>query len=253
MTTVLPGHPVALPVPLKSTTPLKLGPGLSHPAAPTAHTAGTLITDARRNAVYLELDTRRYTPRTHDAVLATVLRSTNDSYICAIASSTAPAAASVQASLPHLAFPQATKKTRPTLHPGDTVYARVSLANKHFDPELECMDPETGKAGGFGVLTGGMAVGVGLGTARRLLGDGKKMRQCVIRAGGEWTGGTGAEVLEELGKSLAFEVAVGRNGRVWVQSADVKTTVLIAKCLLQSEGCTAEEVREMVRAELKDV
>lgn len=95
----------------------------------------------------------------------------------------------MQATLPYLAFPQAAKKTRPSLHPGDTVYARVSIANKHFDPKLECFDPETGNTGGFGVLSGGMVFGVGLGTSRKLLGDGKKMRHSGVAAGGQWTGG----------------------------------------------------------------
>lgn len=46
-----------------------------------------------------------------------------------------------------------------------------------MDPELECFDAETGKANGLGELKGGMVFSVSLGTARRLLGDGKKIRR----------------------------------------------------------------------------
>lgn len=184
-------------------------------------------------------------------MIATILRSSADAYICAIPSSTSPAPSSVQATLPHLAFPNATKKTRPVLHPGATVYARVSLANKHMDPELECFDAETGKSAGFGELKAGMVYSVSLGLARRLLGDGKKMAQVAKRAGESWEGGSGAEVLEELAKTIAFECAVGRNGKVWVDSADVATTLLVGRCIVGSEGLTAEEVRSFVRTQIK--
>lgn len=35
---------------------------------------------------------------------------------------------------------------------GSLVYARVILAEKHTEPEVTCVDPETGKAEGFGPL-----------------------------------------------------------------------------------------------------
>ena len=38
---------------------------------------------------------------------------------------------------------------------GALVYARVSLAHKDMDPELECFDAQTRKAEGFGELKGG--------------------------------------------------------------------------------------------------
>ncbi|KAF8540570.1 hypothetical protein BDD12DRAFT_734475 [Trichophaea hybrida] len=254
MPLLLPGDIVTdLPVPQKANATLKLGPGLTHtpPSTITAHKAGQLVVDARKNALWIESNSRRYTPAPQDAVIATILRSSGDAYICSIPSSASLAPSSVQATLPHLAFPNATKKTRPILHPGATVYARISLANKHMDPELECFDAETGKSAGFGELKGGMMFPVSLGLSRRLLGDGKKMLQVAKRAGETWEGGNGAEVLEELGQTIAFECAVGRNGMVWVDSGDIATTLMIMRCVQGSEGCTAEEVRELVRKELK--
>ena len=205
---------------------------------------------------------RQYIPAPQDAVVATIVRTSGDAYICAIASSTSPAPSSVQATLPHLAFPNATKKTRPVLHAGATVYARVSLANKHMDPELECYDAETGKGAGFGELRGGMVFSVSLGLARRLLGDGKKVAAIARRAdsggggeggsdGGGDGSGTGTEVLEELGKAVAFECAVGRNGKIWVDSGSVATTLLVGRCLQAAETGTADEVHRFVRGELQ--
>lgn len=120
-----------------------------------------------------------------------------------------------------------------------------------MDPELECFDAETGKAAGLGLLSGGMVFSVSLGMARRLLGDGKKMRRMMGGKEAGWEG-TGVEVLEELQKGgVAFECAVGRNGRVWVDSEDVRTTLAVGRCIMGTQGLTVEEVQELVRGELE--
>jgi exosome complex RNA-binding protein Rrp4 len=77
------------------------------------------------------------------------------------------------ASLDGLAFEGATKRSRPNLKVGSysrrifnltiyqvgcLVYARVSLAHKDMEPELECFDAQTRKAEGFGGLKGGFVV-----------------------------------------------------------------------------------------------
>lgn len=119
-----------------------------------------------------------------------------------------------------------------------------------MDPELECFDAETGKASGLGELKGGMTFSVSLGAARRLLGDGKKIRRFM---GGKDAGfeATGLEVLDELQKSLPFELAAGRNGKVWVDSEDIKTTLCVGRCLVKSQGLCAQEVRDMVKEEVE--
>lgn len=281
---VFPGDPLpVIPPPSKANATLKVGPGLTHtpPDNITVHKAGELNIDERRHALWIEGNGKRvlpsfpcllsqkltivqYIPSLNDVVIITVLRSTSDAYICTIPSSSSPAPSSTQAMLPHLAFPGATKKTRPQLYPGCTVYARISLANKHMDPELECYDAESQKAEGFGELKGGMIFNVSLGMARRLLGDGKKIRQLRLKqrkveaekrgedlvVDGEEIS-NGMEVLEELGRVLPFEVAVGRNGRVWVDSEELKVTLCVGRCIQQSEFLTGKEQRALVRETLK--
>jgi exosome complex component RRP40 len=80
-----------------------------------------------------------------------------------------------QASLDALAFESATKRNKPNLkvsamcvivilsaheihQVGSLVYARVSLAHKDMEPELECFDAQTRKAEGHGELKGGFVV-----------------------------------------------------------------------------------------------
>lgn len=41
---------------------------------------------------------------------------------------------------------------------GSALYARVSLAHKDMEPELECFDAQTRKAEGYGELKGGFLV-----------------------------------------------------------------------------------------------
>lgn len=69
--------------------------------------------------------------------------------------------------LPMLAFEGATKRNKPNLAVGSLVYCRVSLANPDMEPELECVNPRTGRADGFGELVGGYVFKCSLGLARR--------------------------------------------------------------------------------------
>ena len=150
-------------------------------------------------------------------MIAAVHHSSPDFYHCAITPHTS------LATLPQLSFPSATKKTRSLLASGSVVYARVSLANKHMDPELECVNPSTGKADGLGELKGGMVFDISLGMARRLM-----MPDPAAQGG--------LVVLEELAERLPFETAVGRNGRIWVDAGDVAKTLAVGKAILDVDG-----------------
>ena len=150
------------------------------------------------------------------------------------------------ATLPVLAFESATKKTRPILAPGQLVYARVTMANRHMDPELECVSAATGRADGLGPLVGGCAFTVSLGLARRLLMPAKQQ-------GG---GGGGVEVLDMLGaEGLAFETAVGRNGKVWVGGEDPRAIVLVGRALMETDdgNLGVEAQKKLVRRLLKEM
>ncbi|EKG11741.1 hypothetical protein MPH_11234 [Macrophomina phaseolina MS6] len=224
--------------------PLIIGPGLRHipPSTITTTIAGSLNVDTRKNAIWVERNGGRYVPVQNDVILATVHHSATEMFICSITPYTP------MANLPHLAFEGATKKTRPQLAPGALVYARISAASKHMEPELECVSATTGKADGLGPLKGGMVFEISLGMARRLLMPAGK------KNAGE--GGPGKiVVLEELAERVRFEVAVGRNGRVWVNSEEggVKVVLAVGKALTETDekGLGIEGQREMVSKLLK--
>ena len=250
--TVLPGDNVSPEsLPLSSKRELKLGPGLRHlpPSTIKATICGTLSTDARKNAVWVEYSGGRvpqlpwsfmcldladanvfiqYIPSVGDQVIVTVQRSTQDFHNCYIT----PHSSLVL--LPSLAFEAATKKTRPVLNQGALVYARVALTSKHTDTELECVNPATGKADGLGPLKRGMLWDISLGFARRMM-MGKR---------------GGVVLLEELSKSITFEVAIGRNGKVWVDGGDnVRTTIAVGRAIVEvdEKGLTEQKQVEVAK------
>ncbi|KAI9813493.1 MAG: exosome non-catalytic core subunit rrp40 [Thelocarpon impressellum] len=228
--------PHLLPVPSNPAIPLKLGPGLRHipPETITPTVAGELCVDGRKNAVWVENNGGRYIPTVGDTILATIHHSSPDLYHCIVTPYTP------LATLPQLAFPGASKKTRPMLSPGSLVYARVSLASKHLEPELECVKAATGKADGLGELKGGMVFDVSLGFARRLMMP-------------DVAGQGGVVLLEELAERVPFEMAVGRNGRVWVDAMEVRKTLAVGSALVQVDASVSgvEEQRALVKRLLK--
>ncbi|CAN8100281.1 unnamed protein product [Discula destructiva] len=217
---VLPGDnidPSNIPTHPKKAT--KLGPGLRHilPDTILPTVAGQLVTDRRKNTIWVENNGGHYIPAEGDLVIGQVHHGAADFYYVQLTPYTS------NALLPVLAFEMATKKTRPQLANGQLVYARVSLANKHMDAELECVNPATGKADGLGPLNNGMLFTLSLGFARRLL-----MPKSTTEGG--------IVVLEELGKiGLGFEIAVGRNGKVWVNSEALKTILIVGRALKDAD------------------
>lgn len=92
----------------------------------------------------------------------------------------------------------------------------------------------------MGPLTGGMVFDVSAGFARRLMLGGKK---------------GGVVILDVVGEKVKFEVAVGRNGRVWVDSGSVRETVAIGRLLVRAdeEGWEEERQRGEVKKALREV
>lgn len=171
---------------------------------------------------------RRYLASPEDMVVGTVTERHGEHY-------TVDVGGSRRASLPALAFEGATKRNKPTLAVGALVYARVAVANRDMDPELSCVAPSTKSRKDwvtgetvFGELRGGYAFRCSLALARALLDE-----RCYV--------------LRCLGRQLPFELAIGANGRVWVDSQSPRHTVVIVNCILNSEGMSRARVKVMVQ------
>ena len=81
---------------------------------------------------------------------------------------------------------------------------------------------------------------ISLGMARRLLATKQREEGGVV-------------VLEEVAAKVAFEVAVGRNGKVWVKSGGVRETLVVGRALQETDegGLGVEEQVKLVRRLLR--
>ena len=85
------------------------------------------------------------------------------------------------------------------------------------------------QAGGFGPLKGGISISCSSALARRLLAV------------------PPAPVLTALGESLKYEIAVGQNGRVWIDALRSASIVLIANAIERSEFLRENQTRLLVQ------
>lgn len=230
--TFLPGDQVDLSR-LPQSQKRRLGRGLKQDLSSDtvyAVTAGLLEVDQKKRTAQVRTPHTRYIPHAGDLVIAQVHHSSMDFFHLSLAPHTP------QAILPQLSFEGATKKTRPQLKSNDIVYAKVTAAQKNMEAELSCVNPSTGKSepDGLGPLNGGMVFDISLGLAARIL---KK---------------EGVVVLEELGDKLqgGFEVAVGKNGKVWVDCPEggAKGICAVGRCLRETDrfSLTEKEQRKLV-------
>jgi exosome complex component RRP40 len=92
----------------------------------------------------------------------------------------------------------------------------VCLAERDMEAELTCISPATQQADGFGELKNGYVFTCSLPLARSLIN-------------------TQHPLLQALGDRLPFEVAVGYNGRVWVNSDTTRHLILVVNALQNLE------------------
>lgn len=92
----------------------------------------------------------------------------------------------------------------------------------------------------MGELKGGMVFDVSLGMARRLLLNRQREEGGLV-------------VLDEIAEQVAFETAVGRNGKVWVKANSVKETVLVGQALQNTDkdALKVEEQKKLAKKLLR--
>ena len=94
----------------------------------------------------------------------------------------------------------------------------------------------------MGELKGGMLFDLSIGMCRRLLTARQKEDG-------------GIAVLESLAEKVAFEIAVGRNGLVWVKAGSVRETLLVGKALQETDKgvLRVDEQEKLARKLLKQL
>lgn len=242
LTIVLPGDDVTEKIKQTTKKAPKLGIGLRyHNEKVLATCAGRL--EQRSNTYFIKQNIQRYRPNLEDRVIAIVEARVasdgagGDIYRVNIGGPH-------PALLSNLSFEGATKRNKPNLSTGMLLYARVKATPPSMDPTLSCqLGPHDAgvprkdwmtNEGTYGELKGGTCQKIPLGLARELL-DPRNL------------------VLDELSKSLAFEVCVGVNGWLWVHSTRAEYTILIQNAILNSQVLTEGQVRGMVKSLVQTV
>ncbi|GAX75523.1 hypothetical protein CEUSTIGMA_g2966.t1 [Chlamydomonas eustigma] len=204
--------------PIPDSGQLRLGPGLTtQDGHVKSLKAGLLQQQTKSGQLWLAGKQKRYIPCDGDAIIGYITERHAENFVVDI---NGP----FSALLPQLSFEGATKRNRPNLKAGDVVYARIATASRDMEPVLTCVDA-AGRAGGLGHLKEGALASVSTATARKLLSN------------------PPPPVIEALGSSLQFEMAVGVNGRVWIEAPSPTTVVLILNVLQNSEKLTDAQAK----------
>jgi exosome complex component RRP40 len=136
----------------------KIGPGLSQINDDIIATKNGVLVEGN-GYIYLNYNQKRYLPQLGEPVVGKIVGKTSENYKVDIGS---PFLAILNA----CAFEGASKRNKPNLSIGSLVYARVSLADKDMEPEIECMGA-TGKSEGYGEIQEGHLIEVSLALSRR--------------------------------------------------------------------------------------
>lgn len=211
-----------------------LGPGLSREGTTVYATKCGVLRKKKplsHDIYWVDTHSKRYVPIKGEHVLGIVVAKAGDAFRVDIG-------AAEYASLSYLAFEGATKKNRPLVNLGDVVYARLIVASRDMEAELVCVD-SYGKRAGMGVIgsadpstastnssDNSLIFTVPLNLVRKLLSQ-----SCVL--------------LKALGKYIAYEIAVGMNGRVWIRGKTVRDTICLANAISVAEHMTNDEITRM--------
>ncbi|XP_074306736.1 uncharacterized protein LOC141641982 [Silene latifolia] len=223
---VVPGD-VVLDLSTLTTQTIKLGTGLRQDGDAISVIKAGKLRFEKPNKYWVEGSHKRYVPCVEDHVLGIVLDCRADNFLVDIKGPTL-------AFLPVLAFEGVIRKNIPKFEFGTLLYARVVKANAGMNPELSCIDA-SGKAAEFGPLTDGFMFETSTGLSRMLLSS----PPCPL--------------LEGLGKKLSFEIAVGLNGRVWVNAESPAKVILVCNAIMKSGSSSPGEQKVYVEKLLERV
>lgn len=173
---------------------------------------------------------KRYMPLEEDYVVGVVEERGAEAYKVDLLGAT------IGGTLGALAFDGATKRNRPNLQIGDAVFCRVLRTTRGGDAALTCCAKRGSKkewmtgAASFGKLAGGKESVM----ARCSPPFAKKLLE------------RDAPVLHALAKHVAYEVAVGLNGVIWVRSGNTLDTIIAANAIENSEHLEDDQIQTMV-------
>jgi len=168
---------------------------------------------------WVEYYKKKYIPVRDDVIVGIVAAKTSETYKVDIG-------AAEFATLPYLAFTNATKKNRPEIKVGNIVSAKVKTATPFMESEISCV--EYANSVMLGPLENGFLITVSLNFALRLRKANSKL-------------------LYQLGQFVPYEVIVGTNGKIWINSGSIRSTILIGSTILKAEHLKEEDIPHLIK------
>lgn len=168
---------------------------------------------------WVEYYKKKYIPIKDEVIVGTVFSKTSEMYKVDIG-------AAELATLPNLAFTNATKKNRPDLKVGNVLAAKVKIATPFMESSISCVEYANSVI--LGQLENGFVITVSVNYALHL----KK---------------SSSSLLYRLGQFVSYEIVVGANGKIWINSASIRTTIAIGSTILNAEYLEEEDIPNLVK------
>lgn len=219
---VLPGNDVTHVVLSKETckkSEKTIGPGLKTVGDKIIVCNGGMLRGKDDKMFWVEFHKKKYTPTKDDVVIGIIAAKTSEMYKVDIG-------ATELATLPCLAFTNATKKNRPDIKLGNVVAAKVKMATPYMESEISCVEYANSVL--LGQLENGFLFTVSLNYALKLRKSHSKLLYC-------------------LGQYVPYEIVVGTNGKIWINSASVRTIIALGSTILKAEYLKEEDIPQLVK------
>lgn len=168
---------------------------------------------------WVEYTKKKYIPIKDDIVVGIVSAKTSELYKVDIG-------AAELATLSNLAFTNATKKNRPDLKVGNVLAAKVKIATPYMESSISCVEYANSVI--LGQLENGFVITVSINYALYL----KK---------------NNSSLLYRLGQYVSYEIVIGANGKIWINSASICTTIAIGSTILNAEHLNEEEIPNLIK------
>lgn len=119
---------------------------------------------------------------------------------------------------------------------GSLVYARISLAHKDMETELECLNPTTGKAEGYGELKGGiLADNLDINKCKSLLEKNSPFMNTLMQ-----------------GFGFPFELATAMNGKIWISAPSTSQTISVYRTIMKADKDGLDSINDDWFADIED-
>ena len=185
----------------------------------------------QNSKLILESPQKRYIPLQNDLVIGIVTARLSEFFRVDIGSQSTATLSLLTG------FDNATKKNRPSWNVGTIIFARVSMAHSELDPELACFDP-SGKISAE--LFGQLGENENIPPMETSKSKSNYKSFLLLRTSCNYSRklqNPGKDsLLSIIGRYFTFGIAAGANGRIFLESNNIRETAAISQLILKMDS-----------------